>query len=74
MTVSGVATQGSSDSPSWVTRFRIKYSDDGVTWEPFEEIGREAVRANAEEPRSTLRVALSDVLSVTNNSLPGFSD
>ena len=31
--VSGVVTQGRSDSPQWVTRFRMNYSYDGSNWE-----------------------------------------
>ena len=44
MTVSGVATQGRSDSASWVTKYKIKHSKDGTKWVPFEEIGIETVR------------------------------
>ena len=30
--VSGVITQGRDGTNQWVTKFKIQYSDDGITW------------------------------------------
>jgi len=38
-TVSGLATQGRSDYNQWVTKYRIQYSDDGVSFYLYTEPG-----------------------------------
>ena len=32
VTVTGVITQGRDAKDQWVTKYKIKYSDDGITW------------------------------------------
>ena len=43
--VCGVAIQGSSGFPEWVTDFKLSYSSDGITWTTYKyEYGTEVVR------------------------------
>ncbi|XP_048580125.1 uncharacterized protein LOC5504243 isoform X2 [Nematostella vectensis] len=39
MTVSGIATQGAGDQPSWITKYMVQYSDDGRVFKGHEEFG-----------------------------------
>uniref|UniRef100_A0A2C9M9G4 Hemocytin n=1 Tax=Biomphalaria glabrata TaxID=6526 RepID=A0A2C9M9G4_BIOGL len=34
---SGVTTQGSADQPSWVTKYSVYFSTDGITFEPVKD-------------------------------------
>ena len=45
-TVTGLATQGRSDYSQWVTKYRMQYSDDGVSFQWYKEqtIGSVKVR------------------------------
>ena len=45
-TVTGLATQGRSDYDQWVTKYRMQYSDDGVSFHWYKEqtIGSVKVR------------------------------
>ncbi|CAH3166795.1 unnamed protein product [Porites lobata] len=38
-TVTGLATQGRSDEDQWVTKYRMQYSDDGVSFYLYTEPG-----------------------------------
>ena len=38
--VTRVATQGRDDSPHWVTKYKLQYSDDGVNFHYYTEPGR----------------------------------
>ena len=38
--VTRVATQGRDDSPQWVTKYRLQYSNDGVDFIYYKEPGR----------------------------------
>ena len=38
-TVTGLATQGRSDYNQWVTKYRVQYSDDGVSFHLYTEPG-----------------------------------
>ena len=54
-TVTGVATQGNNDTDSqWVTRYRLRYSDDGVTFRYYKEQGQ--TRANDKVKLSPLHI------------------
>ncbi|EDO33063.1 predicted protein, partial [Nematostella vectensis] len=44
MTVSGIATQGAGDQPSWITKYMVQYSDDGRVFKGHEEFGIMKVR------------------------------
>jgi len=37
--VTRVATQGRNAYDEWVTKYRLQYSDDGVTFQYFKEVG-----------------------------------
>lgn len=37
VTVSGLATQGDPIASNWVTRYRVKYSQDITTWYDYKE-------------------------------------
>ena len=38
--VISVATQGRDDSPQWVTKYKLQYSNDGVNFQYYKEPGR----------------------------------
>ena len=38
--VTRVATQGRDDSPQWVTKYKLQYSNDGVNFQYYTEPGR----------------------------------
>ena len=38
-TVTGVATQGRSDHDQWVTSYRLRYIDNGLSFQDYREIG-----------------------------------
>ena len=40
MTISGVATQGQSQEPNWVTRYSITHSREKSNWNEYREFGR----------------------------------
>ena len=39
VSVTGVATQGASDSQDWVRSYQLSYSDDGSSWLSYYETG-----------------------------------
>lgn len=49
-TVTGLATQGRSDSSQWVTKYRMQYSDDGVSFYLYTEpgVGPQKVQSKSE--------------------------
>ena len=49
-TVTGLATQGRSDEDQWVTKYRMQYSDDGVSFYLYTEpgVGPQKVRSKSE--------------------------
>ena len=38
--LTGVATQGRSDTDHWVTKYKLRYSDDGVNFQDYKEPGQ----------------------------------
>ena len=38
-TVTRVATQGRNGHDEWVTRYKLQYSDDGVTFQFYKDVG-----------------------------------
>ncbi len=40
--VTGVATQGRSDHNSWVTKYKLQYSNDGANFQYYKEQGQNA--------------------------------
>ena len=49
-TVTGLATQGRSDEDQWVTKYRMQYSDDGVSFYFYTEpgVGPQKVQSKSE--------------------------
>ena len=49
-TVTGLATQGRSDYDQWVTKYRMQYSDDGVSFYFYTEpgVGPQKVQSKSE--------------------------
>ena len=49
-TVTGLATQGRSDEDQWVTKYRMQYSDDGVSFYLYTEpgVGPQKVQSKSE--------------------------
>ena len=49
-TVTGLATQGRSDYDQWVTKYRMQYSDDGVSFYLYTEpgVGPQKVQSKSE--------------------------
>ena len=41
--VSGILTQGKSDTDDWVTEYRLGHSIDGKKWNIYKEDGKEKV-------------------------------
>ena len=45
MNVSGIATQGFMGiNAYYVEQYKVAYSDDGVTWEPFKEVNSKVIQ------------------------------
>ena len=42
--VTGVATQGRHNHDQWVTKYKLQYSDDGVTFTSYMEAGKSAAK------------------------------
>ena len=43
LTVDGIDTQGGGDGGSWVKTFTVSYSNDGITFDVYEQSGVEKV-------------------------------
>ena len=43
--VSGVITQGRDETNQWVTKFKIKYSNDSVSWHYMMDLARQGEKA-----------------------------
>jgi len=42
--VTGVATQGRYDDDHWVTKYRLQYSDDGMTFQTYKTRGEKSTK------------------------------
>ena len=42
--VTGVATQGRYDDEHWVTKYRLQYSDDGMTFQTYKTRGEKSTK------------------------------
>lgn len=42
--VTGVATQGRYDDDQWVTKYRLQYSDDGMTFQVYKKTGEKSTK------------------------------
>ena len=43
-TLTRIATQGRSDFNQWVTKYRLQYSEDGVNFHLYKELGRDSAK------------------------------
>ena len=43
-TVTRIATQGRSDISQWVTKYRLQYSDEGVNFHLYKELGEDSAK------------------------------